>query len=409
MKRTLIYIMIIPALALLLSGCELLFISKPVIEEPKAPSPVEVASASYETIDYSERFIGRIAADQNAVVYPRTSGKITAIYVKQGSQVWRNQALVKLDDSYVQDSIRQAESALFIAEANYDQTVERQESMIIQTEAQLEMAIDNYNAAEVNLRELRDRQDKGEDVPEFLETQIESAYNQAKANLTIITDQAEKAKSETGLKMIEEQIRQAEHAVEQATRALDDLTIYAPVAGQVVQVNARVGDMVAPQVPLLQIIGQNKVYVTFFITDSSLRNYELKQELAVHVPALDEERTGTITFIAPAANEQTLTFMVEVELDNADASLKSGMLVETRQLTTEDDEFIVIPTRAVMGVGDESYVYVALDGLAIKKPIEIIEMRSNKTVIRSGIGVDELVITKGQYVLEDGAAIEIID
>ena len=400
--------MIIPALALLLSGCELVFIPKPIIVEPKAPSPVEVASASYETIDYSERFIGRIAADQNAVVYPRTSGKITAIYVKQGSQVWRNQALVKLDDSYIQDSIRQAESALFIAEANYDQTVERQESMIIQTQSQLMMAQDAYETARQNVKDMKELQ-KTQDVPEMFVNQVNSALTQAEANLIIITDQAEKAKSETGLKIIEEQIRQAEHAVKQATRALDDLTIYAPVAGQVVQVNARVGDMVAPQVPLLQIIGQNKVYVTFFITDSSLRNYELKQELAVHVPALDEERTGTITFIAPAANEQTLTFMVEVELDNADASLKSGMLVETRQLTTEDDEFIVIPTRAVMGVGDESYVYVALDGLAIKKPIEIIEMRSNKTVIRSGIGVDELVITKGQYVLEDGAAIEIID
>lgn len=408
MKRTLIYLMTLLALSFLISGCEIVLVPKPVVELPKAPSPIEVAVAAYETVDYSERFIGRVAADQNAVVYPRTTGKITAVYVSQGSNVWRNQALIKLDDSYVQDSIRQAESALSIAQANYDQTIERQESMIIQTEAQLMMAQDAYTTALSNLRDMEELQ-KTQDVPEMLVTQVKSAFVQAQGNLIIITDQAEKAKSETGLKIIEEQIKQAEHAVEQATRALNDTTVYAPVAGQVVQVNARVGDMAAPQMPLVQIINQNKVYVTFFITDNSLRNYQLKQELAVHVPSLDEERIGTITFIAPAASEQTLTFMVEVELENSDNSLKSGMLVETRQLSTDEDEFIVIPTRAVMGVGDESYVFVVEDGKAIKRPIDIIEMRSNKTVIRSGIEVDEVVVTKGQYVLEDGAAIEIID
>jgi HlyD family secretion protein len=248
MKRTLIYLMTLLALSFLISGCEIVLVPKPVVELPKAPSPIEVAVAAYETVDYSERFIGRVAADQNAVVYPRTTGKITAVYVSQGSNVWRNQALIKLDDSYVQDSIRQAESALSIAQANYDQTIERQESMIIQTEAQLMMAQDAYTTALSNLRDMEELQ-KTQDVPEMLVTQVKSAFVQAQGNLIIITDQAEKAKSETGLKIIEEQIKQAEHAVEQATRALNDTTVYAPVAGQGVQVNARGGDMAAPQMP----------------------------------------------------------------------------------------------------------------------------------------------------------------
>ncbi len=495
MKQSKYFIIFIIIFVIFLSGCT--FGKAPVVEVEKGPVPVVTENVQFKTIAQGERFIGKISADKNSLVYPKITAKIEKIYVKPGDTVVKNQILMKLDDRYVNDSLHQAESSYQSALINLSQAEERQKSSIIQTEAQLAIAEDSYNQAVKNLVDITKKYDDGV-VTESQLDQAEATFVQAETNLTnakaalatataaadaayaaalildpsatrdpnltlsinslttsvalaeaavqqskaaldsmtaqynggkitenqvdqsssvvvqaennlkIARDSAEAAKSNSNIEAATLAVEQAEYGIEQAKRSLEDTKVYSSIAGQVVSVKVEEGDMATPQAPAMQIINQGIVYVSLNVTENTLKNFNEGDIINIYIPSLERDVEGKATFISPIANEQTLTFLVEIEINNDDKQLKSGMLVETILSFSNDEEYIIIPTRAVMGTGKETYVYVVEDGKAYKRAIEVMDMATEETILISGLTVDDVIVIKGQYSLEDGEEVEIV-
>lgn len=401
-KYLLIYVVVS---LIFLSGCT--FSNKPVVEVEKGPVPVVTEIVEFKTISQGERFIGKIKPNKNVLVYPKTTAKIEKIYVEQGDIVAKQQILMKLDATYVNDSLLQAEAAYQSAISNLNQAKERQSSSIIQTEAQLAIAEDTFNQAQKNLDDMTEKHEDGW-ISDSQFDQAKSAFLQAENNLKIAKDSVVKAKSNSNIEAVKIAVDQAELGVKQAKRALVDTNVYASIAGQVASINVGVGDMASPQIPAIQIINQDIVYVSLNVTGNSLKNFKEGRVIDIYIPSLEQKVEGKVTFISPIANEQTLTFLVEVEINNQNNQLKSGMFVETILTLSNNEEYIVIPTRAVMGTGKETYVYIVDDGKAYKKDIEVMDMSTEETILISGLAVDDVIIVKGQYSVVDGSEVEIV-
>ncbi len=405
MNRTKYSIILVLILVVFLSGCTLGNETEEAVE--LRPIPVVIEKVELKSIDQGERFIGKIKANQNIFVSPKITAKIEEIYVEQGDTVIKQQILMKLDDTYVKDSLRQAEAVYQSSLSNLNQAKERQSSSIIQTEAQLEIAEDSYEQAKKNLDDVTELHDEGRANDNQLD-QAESAYLQAENNLKIARDSYEKAQSSTNIDAIKASLDQAEIGLEQAQRAVEDTKVYASISGQVASVRVEEGDMASPQIPAVQIVNQDIVYVNLNVTENSLNNFEEGEIIDIYIPSLDKNVEGKVTFISPVASEQTLTFLIEIKINNEDNQLKSGMLVETILTFSDDEEYIVIPTQAVLGTGKDTYVYVVNDGKAYKKSIEVKDMTTEETIIIYGLSVDDEVVIKGQYNLDNGSDVEII-
>lgn len=168
------------------------------------------------------------------------------------------------------------------------------------------------------------------------------------------------------------------------------------------------GETASPQSAVVQIVNLNRVIVQLNISESSLKSFETGKEVKVNIPSLDETFNGEVTFIAPAANVQTLTFPVEIVITNTEQLIKSGMLAEVFIDYKEGEEQIVIPTQGVIGTGDETYVFVVKDGKAVKQQVTVKAMTTNDTYIASGLSEGDQIVIKGQYGLKNGAHVEII-
>ena len=400
------YITIIILSIILFTGCTLGSDKDEQTIEVK-PIPVVIEEVQFKAMEEGERFIGRIKADQNISIFSKINAKVKEIYREQGDMVKKQQILIKLDDTYVIDSLRQAEAGYQAALSNLNQAKERQGSAIIQARAQLEIAEDSSEQAKKNLDDITELYDDGRATEKQLD-QANTAVLQADNNLKIAKDSFEKAQSSSNIDAITASLQQAEIGLEQAKRAVEDTKIVASISGQVAAVKVSVGDYASPQVPLVQIVNQDIVYANLNITENSLKNFKERDMLDIYIPSLDKDVRGEVTYISPVANEQILTFLVEIKIDNEDNQLKSGMLVETLLKYSDVEEYIVIPTQAVLGTGKETYVFIIKDGKAYKKNIEIKNMTTEETVVIYGLSVDDEIVIKGQYNLINGSDIVIV-
>ncbi|OEF99811.1 hypothetical protein BHF71_01145 [Vulcanibacillus modesticaldus] len=405
-KTKIILLIILSTLMIVsLSGCS---INKEEEQtQSDEPTPVVIKQVEEKSVQQTKRYIGKVKAVQDIMVLSKIAGTVKEIYVNQGDMVKEGQLLIKLDDKDVTDALHQAEAAYQSALANLVQAKEGRSSRILQAETQLKQAEDAYMQAKKNLERIKELYE-AEAIPKTQLEQAQTAYLQAENGLKIAQDTLEKANSDANIDTLESAVEQAKVGVEQARRAVSNTKIVAPITGQIAVLNIEKGEIASPQLPLLQIVNQDQILVGLNVTESSLKNFELGKKLAIYVPAIDEKIEGEVTFIAPAANSQTLTFPIEIKVENLDQRIRSGMFVEVQVTDSEDEKYVVVPTQAVLGTGADTYVFVYLNGKAVKQNVKVKDMTSEETIISEGLNRQDKIIIKGQYGLEDGIIVEVI-
>ncbi len=404
-KKVMSFIIIISIILTIGTGCSL------TKEKQQAdvikPIPVIVKKTEIKSIEKTDRYMGSVAANKDIMILPKVSGMVKDIYINEGDFVKEGQALLKIDDTNLQQSVKQAELAYQGALANLSQTKGSRSSGILRAQTQLEQAQDAFNNAKDNLDKTKDlyQQDA---VSKSQLDQANSTYLQASNNLKIAKDSLEKANSEASINAIESQVKQAKINITKARKALSDTLITTPINGQVATIMVQRGEMAGPQSIVLQIVDQSKVLVKLNVTEMSLQELQNGKKVKVYIPSIDKDLIGEITYVAPAVNKQTLAFPVEVEVNNQDKMIKAGMMVEVQVIQSSEKDQMVIPTEAVIGTGNNYYVFIINGDKVAKRKIKVKEMNSGETVISSGLIKNDLVVVKGQYELENGTKVEVV-
>lgn len=210
----------------------------------------------------------------------------------------------------------------------------------------LGQAVATRDAGQQNLKDLLALRDNPQQA-QVQVAQAEAAYQQAvrawgvaKANL----DAARAGASQ-------EQIEVARTGLEQAQAALDALSVqrqkyslWAPVAGLVVEKIAHEGETALPGATLLTLADLNVVDLTVYVSEPDLGKVFLGQSAEVSVDSFPGEMfSGQVVWISDEAeftpkNIQTkeervnTVFAVKVRIPNPDHKLKPGMPVDARLL-----------------------------------------------------------------------------
>lgn len=179
--------------------------------------------------------------------------------------------------------------------------------------------------------------------------------------------------------------------------------IRAPFAGVIVDLDIERGEVVAPGAPVARLIQLDPAHVLVSVADRDIALMSVGAKATVTSAGSPEPLEGTIHRIEPAADLQTRTFEVEVEVENADHKLLPGMIAKVSFANRREGDIVLLPQDFVVTRLDGNGVFVAGDDhIARWRPLTLGALIGTQVEVVSGLAPGDRVVTVGQRGLSDG-------
>jgi RND family efflux transporter MFP subunit len=202
---------------------------------------------------------------------------------------------------------------------------------------------------------------------------------------------------------------EAKAALLDAERLLDAALMVTPITGTVVRRHIEVHDDVAPGDPTVEVADLSRMRITVGVPEADIAGVRELAEAEVIFPAIpDRVFTGTPTGFARARSEETLTYEVEIEVDNPDGAILSGQTARVRLPLHSSADAIVVPSSAVRISSDGTSVFVVKNGVARVVPVVTGVTGERETVITRGLAPGDAIVAEGVNRLADGTPVEIL-
>ena len=234
---------------------------------------------------------GEVSANR-VDISPRVSGRIAKLNADVGDSVEAGTVIAELESPQLVAGLHQAEAALAVAEADLVRVNSTRPETIAARKAELAAA-----AADVTLyQEDFDRQAKlittgastqsrVDETTRNLEAAIRKRES-AEANLALAVAGA--SKEEKALAAT--QVERTRSSLNQQQVDIAELTIHAPISGQVTTRVAELGENFSAGAPLFSLIDLQNPWFTFNLREDLLRGLKIGDSFDVTVPAMDNAR-----------------------------------------------------------------------------------------------------------------------
>ena len=343
----------------------------------QASIPVEVASASHQSITANYSGTATLEAVGDAQVVSKTTGIVLKLLVEEGMHVRQGQVLAMLDDDLARNKLAQAAATLKKAEAAFDK-------------AEKGFALKITPRADYD----RDKYDLENQRAVVGGAQLDVSYTR----------------------------------------------IVAPISGVIAKRSIKLGNLVQTNQNLFEIVDMDPLQAVLNVPERDLGTLKAGQLVRMQVDAL-AGRTfdGTIARIAPVVDAASGTFRATCEFRDSTATLKPGMFGRIDVAYDQRHDALVVPRAAIVEEDGESSVFViepappkpATPAAAKGKPGEAVAAERAKPAtpgfvarrrlvktgyaegdrieIRDGLADGERVITIGRNAVRDGTEVQVLD
>jgi HlyD family secretion protein len=370
------------------------------------PIPVRLGKVNIGPVSENVAFSGEVAAGSEVHVVPKTAGRISRVAVNMGQEVHKGDLLIELEAQELAVGLRQAEAAVEMARASL-KNVESGVTLS-QLKASVHQAEANYNNVKNNLERMEALYLEGAISLQALEGSrlqyvvAESQANLAKEQLAIFE------RGEGQVEVLRAQVKQAEAGLEMARLNYNNARITAPVDGVVAMVNAEVGNMVSPGMPVATIVDMEGVIVKARLTEQTVGLVFPGMAVDVEVTSLGKIFAGEVREVAPSSQTGTKSFLVNVKLLDA-AGVKPGMFARLKIDVASRDSAVLIPREALLEKDGEHYVFTVEDSKAVKRVVTVGLKDEQSVEVTSGLAVGDSIVVIGQHFLRNNALVMVTE
>lgn len=306
---------------------------------PNAPPAISVQTQVVESKNRvaTEEEIGTVRAKLHAVIEAKVSGKIEQMLVVPGQEVTNGELLATIDAREIQ--------------AQYDQALAVRQ----QVESDLKRATDLFQQKILSSSEFDAAQSK---------------------------------------------FRVADAAATVAKTLLGYTSVTAPFDGVITRKDADVGDLAAPGKPLLDMEDPRHLRLEADVPEALVDRIKLGDALSVRVDALETNLTGVVSEIAPAADPNSRTFVVKLDLPPV-SGLRAGQFARVA-VPTGEVSALRVPISAVVQRGQMELLFVVADHHAQLRLIKTGARVGNEVEVVSGLDSGEQVVVSAPDQLVDG-------
>ncbi len=174
--------------------------------------------------------------------------------------------------------------------------------------------------------------------------------------------------------------------------------LYAPLTGVVTKLEAKVGQSVTPQMPVVGLITADDLEITAPVPESDIAALAVGQTATVTLDAFGDTVIfgAHIVTIDPAETviDGVPTYRVTLRFTLADPRPKSGMTANLEITTARHERVILLPARAVRTEGAVPQALIRRpDGSTRKTPVTIgARSATGEMEIRSGVAAGDIVV-----------------
>jgi len=294
---------------------------------------------------------GTIKSETEVKITAQRIGKITRLYVEEGSIVKPGSMIAELDpdEAYLNLNIAQA-------------SVEKAKSIM--------------KEADARLKRFTDLKEKGY-VSHIDFDSIQKEYNVAYASL-----------------------KEAESSLSLAKLNYNYSFIRSPIAGVVTSMPVKVGETTLTGALagalVAHVVSMEDLYIEAFIDEADVAKVKLGQQVNITMDAyLGKVFKGEVYLISPVVlggKQETRTFEVRTRIKEKEIIVKPGMSADVEIVVDNIKSALVIPSSAVMEKNGKKFVFIKRDSTARIIPVDIGQFNWNFTEIKSGVKEGDVVI-----------------
>jgi len=194
------------------------------------------------------------------------------------------------------------------------------------------------------------------------------------------------------------QLQQAQANLQAAYATLADYTLTAPTNGTITKINTEKGEQSSLTTPVLTMMAESNLQIEVDIPESDIAKIKVGDKANITLDAFGEDQVfnGTITFIDPAATiiQDVVYYKVKVSFNEKNENIKPGMTANIDVKTSEKDNVLMIPARAIKEKDGKKLVQVLINGQPQDREITIgLNGDEAMTEVISGLAEGEEVIT----------------
>lgn len=318
-----------------------------------------IASDEFKAYQESE---GKLRTARETYVQQKSNFQNIQQVYNQAQTDYQNQlASIASSASGAMSGVASAQSGVAAAEAQLDAAQDARNGASM---AQLEQGVDSAKRS-VDSAQLQ---------KEIAQNQVSNAKDQREASNNAIQQQIDSLKDNlVGSQIAAQSTQSQEIAIQKMQNTLEDATITAPVSGVVTAVYAKVGE---PGNGLLFVVEDTQsLKINTKIKEYDVANIREGMSVVIKSDATgDQEISGTVTYIAPAAvkteagntqtggNDSNVEFEAEVQVNDPNCGLRIGMNTRLTVLLEEKQDVFGVPYDAVVEKADGStVVYAAVE------------------------------------------------
>ncbi len=211
------------------------------------------------------------------------------------------------------------------------------------------------------------------------------------------------------ISLAQAQLSQAQAALDNIEKQIEDSKIYAPLSGIITEINYEVGEQYSGAAgAMIKMLVNNNFDIEVDISESNISKVKVGDRAEITLDAFSDDFKiyGHVSFIEPA---QTLIsgvvyYKVVIEFDNLDnimkemekdgLKLKSGMTANVVITTEEKENVISVPARAIIEENSIKYLRLLVNDEEVKTPVLTGLRGDNGQIeIKEGIKEGDQVIT----------------
>jgi HlyD family secretion protein len=382
-----------------------------------APAPLVTVQAEHPQLEAIAEHIPAdavLAPLAQAALSPKITAPVRRFYVQRGSRVKAGQLLATLENRDLAAAAMDNRGSYTAAQAAYATATQAQVPEDYQ-KAQLDVAQAKANL-ELNQSIVKARKElfaegaipgRDLDTAQAALVQAQAAYETAAKHLESQKSVAHKA----SLEAAKGQLTSAEGKYQGSEAQVSYSEIRSPISGVVTDRPLFAGETVAAGSTLLTVMDTSMLLAKIHLAQQLAQQIKVNDTATVTVPGMTDAVPAKVALISPALDPGSTTVEIWLRVDNNKGTLKVGTPVHASIVGRQAPQALTVPSSALLTAqdGSKSVMTVGADDAAHSRPVSVGITDDGRVQITNGLTTADLVITSGNYALEDGTKVKVGD
>jgi len=365
---------------------------------------VETKTVNLEITDTVLNYVGVVSSNSLKKYAFKTSAKLKFISVQVGQAVNEGDILLELDNSDLQFQVDAAKNQTDSAYSQYEKALAG-------------ALIEDINSAKLNVEKAQAAYDYAQKSYADIKTLYEedavsqSSLKEAELGLNIAEKELKQSqellnKAEAGTR--KEDIASAKSQYELAktnfdavSKLFNEATLFCDVKGYVADILYEVGEIVPQGYPAILVQSEDQV-ISIGVTQEDIEKLSVGIEALIDIN--NEKYKGKIVNMSQTPDEASRTFNADISIDETDKKFYLGSIGQV-ELIIGQTEGIWLEIPYLLNDG-ENYVYVVEENKAVRKNVEILQIKDDKALVK-GLEDDDKLIISGAKKIKDGYSVEV--